>query len=165
MPRPRSLRPLLLIAGLALLAACSDKGPAEEAPPAAPVAPAVAAETAAPSPVPALPRGTLEAVALELGAGLDADGRVAQVAERFRPRDTVHASLVTVGEAPAAMLSVQWRSAEGRVLAADERAIQPKGPAVHTFSRQVTGGWPPGRYEVEVRLNGESAGVRAFEVR
>ena len=164
MPRPRFLRPLPLIAGLVLLAACG-RGPAEVAAPAAPALPAPAAEAAAPSPVPALPRGTLEAVALELGAGLDADGRVAQVAERFRPRDTVHASLVTVGEAPAAMLSVQWRSAEGRVLAADERAIQPTGPAVHTFSRQVAGGWPPGRYEVEVRLNGESAGVRAFEVR
>lgn len=164
MPRSRFLRPLPLIAGLALLAACG-RGPAEEVAPAAPALPAPAAEAAAPSPVPALPRGTLEAVALELGASLDADGRVAQVAERFRPRDTLYASLLTVGEAPAAMLSVQWRSAEGRVLAADERAIQPSGPAVHTFSRQVVGGWPPGRYEVEVRLNGESAGVRAFEVR
>lgn len=116
-------------------------------------------------PIARLPQGSLEAVALEVGVGLDADGRVAASTERVRPADAVHVSLVTVGEATAAMLAVRWRDASGTVIDADERAITASGPAVHTFTRQPEGGWAPGRYEVDVRVNGESAGVRSFEVR
>jgi hypothetical protein len=157
---------LPLVLGLAACGPGAPGGAPDEAGAAA-AAPEAAAATAAEAPpeLARLPRGTLEAVALELGASLDADGRVAAPVERVRPRDTVHLSLVTVGEAPAAMLSVYWREAGGAVIEADERAIQPAGPAVHTFSRRVEAGWPAGRYEVEVKLNGESAGVRSFEVR
>ncbi len=142
------------------LVACGQDATAPASAPAAPVA-----EVPAAAPVPQLPAGSIEAVALEIGATLDADGRVSASMERFRRNDIVHASLVTVGEAPAAMLQVQWRDANGTEVAVDERAIQTTGPAVHTFSRGVEGGWLPGRYEVEVLLNGESAGVRPFEVR
>jgi len=139
--------------------------------PAAPAADAGAASTTAEAggasaePIAQLPQGSLEAVALEVGVALDADGRVAAVAERVRASDAVHASLVTVGESEAAMLAVSWRDANGAEIDADERAITASGPAVHTFSRQPEGGWAPGRYEVEVRVDGESAGIRGFEVR
>lgn len=142
------------------LAGCSQQEPASESADAQ--SPAPVAEAPA---IPQLPAGSIEAVALEIGAGVDADGRVSVSMERFRRTDTVHASLVTVGDAPASMLKVQWRDANGSEVAVDERAIQTTGPAVHTFSRGVEGGWLPGRYEVEVRLNDESAGVRTFEVR
>ena len=104
-------------------------------------------------------------MALDVGVTLDADGRVATVAERVRAGDAVHASLVTVGESDAAMLAIEWRDAAGAAIDADERAISATGPAVHTFTRKPDGGWAPGRYEVEVRVDGESAGVRTFEVR
>lgn len=109
--------------------------------------------------------GTLEAVALELGTALDADGRVSASTERVRPGDTVHVSLVTVGEAEAAMLAVRWRDATGAEIVADERAISAAGPAVHTFSHKPATPWATGRFDVEVMLGGESAGVRSFEVR
>lgn len=112
-----------------------------------------------------LPQGSLEAVALEVGVMLDADGRVGAATDRVRPGDAVHASLVTVGESEATMLAVVWRDANGTEISTDERAITASGPAVHTFTRQPERGWASGRYEVEVRLNGESAGVRSFEVR
>lgn len=143
-----------------LLAACGQDTAAPTPVPVAPVAQAPAA-----APEPRLPTGSIEAVALEIGATLDADGRVSASMERFRRNDIVHASLVTVGDAPAATLQVQWRDANGAEVAVDERAIQTTGPAVHTFSRGVEGGWLPGRYEVEVRLNDASAGVRPFEIR
>jgi len=152
---------LLVIVGILAgsLAGCGGDaatGGAEAAPAAA------VDDSTAPAPLPA---GDLEAVALELGSRLDADGRVAGVQEHFRPGDTVQASLVTVGSAPAARLRVEWRDAEGRVLGTDERSIAPAGPAVHRFSRAVEGGWPPGRYAVEVHLDATSAGLRHFEVR
>lgn len=143
-----------------LLVACAPE-------PAPDDAPADATVVAAPdrTAMAAQPVGDLEAVALELGSRLDADGRVAATQERFRPADTVQLSLVTVGSAPAAMLVVEWRDANGSVLATDQRAVAVTGPAVHSFSRAVEGGWAPGRYVVEARLGGESAGVREFEVR
>ena len=148
-----------------LLSACGSEAPPAEttAPLAAPNA--AAANSAAPEAADVLPQGSLEAVALELGVVLDGDGRVAQTVERARRSDTVHVSVVTVGEADAAMLTARWRAADGREVAVDERAITASGPAVHTFSQTPEGGWTPGRYEVEVEMNGESAGLRAFEVR
>lgn len=146
-----------------LLAACGGE-------PAAPAsstgaAPAPSAGSAPTEAIERLPQGNLEAVALELGTALDADGRVAAVTERVRASDAVNVSLVTVGEAEAAMVAVTWRDAAGAELHADERAITATGPAVHTFTRKPDGGWAPGRYEVEVTVDGESAGVRPFEVR
>ena len=166
MPRaasPLTCRSVVLALAAALTVACS---PAPEAP-STPGAPAARPEATDPTP-PAtvvLPRGDLEAVALEVGARLDAEGRVATPQERFRPADTVYASLVTVGTSPAARLRVEWRNAAGAVLAADERAVAPAGAAVHTFSRAVEGGWSPGRYAVGVRIGDQDAGERTFEVR
>lgn len=148
-----------------LLSACGSDAPAPSSDASPAPAAAASIEPVAIVPVEALPQGSLEAVALELGVTLDADGRVAQPVDRVRGTDTVHASLVTVGEAKAAMLRVRWRDAAGKELAADERAISTTGPAAHTFSQAPEGGWAPGRYELEVTMDGESAGVRAFEVR
>ena len=164
MANPLPLRhpgPCLLMA-MALLTACRGEAPAPVTPETVVVSAPSAAE---PMPVLRLPQGNLEAVALDLGVALDADGRVATPVARVRPRDTVHVSLVTIGDAPAAMLGVRWRDAAGQVLGVDERAIRTEGPAVHTFSRTPKTGWPPGRYEVEVSVGAQSAGVRAFEVR
>jgi len=163
--RTTGFRALTLAALALLLAACQrDASPTDAAsttePPAADNAGRGAAEAAA---MPA--SGSLEAVALELGTTLDADGRVAVSTERVQANDTVHISLVTVGDAEAAMLAVRWRDAQGRELAADGRVVRAAGPAVHTFSRTPEGGWAPGRYEVEVMLGGASAGIRGFEVR
>jgi hypothetical protein len=144
-----------------LLTACG----ADTAPTGTADAPAAPSATAAAEPIAQLPQGNLEAVALDVGVALDADGRVALVTERVRTTDAVHASLVTVGESEAAMLAVAWRDASGAEIATDERAITASGPAVHTFTRQPEGGWTPGRYEVEVRVDGESAGIRSFDVR
>lgn len=145
-----------------LLAACGG-------PPAAPASGADAPSSTAADGVPEViappPQGRLDAVALDVGVALDADGRVAAVTDRIRPSDAVHASLVTVGESEAARVAVRWRDGTGVEIAKDERAVSAQGPAVHTFSRQPDGGWPPGRYEVEVQVDGESAGVRSFEVR
>lgn len=109
--------------------------------------------------------GSLEAVALELGTTLDVDGRVAVASERVRASDTVHVSLITVGEVERATLVARWRDAAGTEIAVDEREISATGPAVHTFSRTPETPWAAGRYEVEVMLGDESAGLRAFEVR
>ena len=152
-----------VIALALLLAGCGRDAPTDGAAPSD--ATSSASSDAPGTDAEALPPGTLEAVALELGTALDADGRVAVVTERVRAGDAVHVSLVTVGEAEAATLNARWRDGTGTEIAADERAISAAGPAVHTFTRKPETPWTPGRYEVEVSINGESAGVRGFEVR
>jgi hypothetical protein len=154
---------VLLLAALLLAACGGDSAPDAAQAPALAADPGTASASAAPDVE--LPQGSLEAVALELGVVLDGDGRVSQATERVRAADAVHVSLVTVGQADAAMLAVRWRDAAGAEIDADERAITAEGPAVHTFTRKPEGGWAPGRYEVEVTMDGESAGIRAFEVR
>lgn len=176
--RPARHWPGVAVPGLALvalvaLAGCGrDRGTASDS--ASQAGPAIATDAATdtatdtdpdPRPEAALDLGTLEAVALELGTALDADGRVAAAREVVAATDAVHVSLVTVGNAAAAPIDVRWRDGNGAEIGADARAIDAAGPAVHTFSRQPEGGWTPGRYEVEVLLGGQSAGVRAFEVR
>ena len=166
MPRaasPLPCRSVALALAAALAVACSPAPVAPSTPEASTARPEAA--DPAPAATVVLPLGDLEAVALEVGARLDAEGRVATPQERFRPADTVHASLVTVGTSPAARLRVEWRNDAGAVLAADERAVAPGGPAVHTFSRAADGGWPPGRYAVRVRIGDQDAGERPFEVR
>ncbi len=161
MPRaasPPIRRSAALAFAAALAVACS---PAPDAPSPAPGSTA----SSMPAPGAEAPQGDLEAVALEVGGRLDADGRVALAQERFRPGDTVYASLVTVGSAPDVRLRVEWRDAAGAVLAADEQALASTGPAVHTFSRAVEGGWAPGAYAVQVRIGDQDAGERRFEVR
>lgn len=161
--RSLSARALALAIASLLLAACGSEPAAPGRTDAVNGDSAVEGAPAnAPEPTPS---GSLEAVALELGTSVDADGRVATPTERVRPGDAVHVSLVTVGEAEEATLAIAWRDAAGAAIDADERAISAAGPAVHTFTRQPEGGWAPGRYEAEVRINGESAGVRGFEVR
>ena len=170
--RPARHWPGVAVPGLALvalvaLAGCGrDRETASGS--ASQAGPAIATDAATeadPRPEAALDLGTLEAVALELGTALDADGRVAAAREVVAATDAVHVSLVTVGNAAAAPIDVRWRDGNGAEIGADARAIDAAGPAVHTFSRQPEGGWTPGRYEVEVLLGGQSAGVRAFEVR
>ena len=159
--RPLVNRPIAFALALVLAGCGGEPGaPAADTASTAADAGSVVAE-----PIAQLPQGSLEAVALDVGVALDADGRVAVVTDRVRPADAVHASLVTVGESKAAMLAIAWRDASGAEIDADERAITANGPAVHTFTRQPEGGWAPGRYEVEVSVDGESAGVRSFEVR
>jgi hypothetical protein len=154
-----------LIGAVALAVMLAGCGGEPAAPADAAASTAADAGGAGAEPIEQLPQGSLEAVALDVGVALDADGRVAAVTDRVRPADAVHASLVTVGESEAAMLAIAWRDASGSEIDADERAITASGPAVHTFTRQPEGGWAPGRYEVEVRVDGESAGVRSFDVR
>lgn len=152
---------LLMVAAVAgLLAGCGRDAASAGAETSTPAATADASEPPA-----AAPEGSLEAVALELGTTLDVDGRVALASERVRASDTVHVSLVTVGEVERATLVARWRDAAGTEIAVDEREISATGPAVHTFSRTPETPWAAGRYEVEVMLGDESAGVRPFEVR
>ena len=144
-------RTLLPFLALAVTLACSKA----EAPP-------------SPSPY-ALPPMTTVATALkvtdvELGRALDAEKKVSDKTDTFKPADTIYVSVATEGASPGATLVAHWTYKDGQVVKHDETTIAPTGKAVTEFHIVKPGGWPVGDYKVDVMLDGAPAGSKSFKV-
>jgi hypothetical protein len=106
----------------------------------------------------------LKVADISLGRSIAADKSVADKSDSFRPEDTFYLSVRTEGSAPSATLKARWTYEGGQVVDESTQSIAPSGPAVTEFHVSKPDGWPPGRYEVEVLLNGASAGRKEFKV-
>lgn len=143
-------RTVLLFLGLALTLACSRA----EAPP-------------SPSPY-ALPPATvgapLKVTEVEVGRTLDADKKIAEKTDSFKPTETIYVSVTTEGSSPGAKLAAHWTFKDGQLVKHDETTIAPTGNATTEFHIAKPSGWPVGDYKVEVMLDGAPAGSRSFKV-
>jgi hypothetical protein len=139
---------------LALGAGCKSK----EAPPPA----ETSTTTEAPAP-PAQP--VFMVVGVDLGSSVDADKKVTSPSVTFGPRDTIYASVSTVGAIQNANLAAKWTFQTGQVVDSSSREISPTGPAQTEFHIAKRTAWPVGKYTVEVFLNGTSRAVKQFEIR
>jgi hypothetical protein len=90
---------------------------------------------------------------------------VAQPVATFGTRDTIYASVATVGAASDALLTATWTFQTGQLVKADSQRIAPTGPAVTEFHISKPSGWPVGKYHVAIMLNGAQAGAGDFEVK
>lgn len=148
---------LILLGSIALFG-CKKK---EEAPPPeATVTPApVETPAATPAPVP------FRVTAIDLGKAVDADKKITEPATIFAPNDTIYAAVSSEGEAPSVKLQAKWTFGDkGTSVKDDEVTIAPTGPATTDFSIFKPGGWPVGKYKVEILADGVSAGIKEFEV-
>ena len=142
------------LAALALLTACDRKDAKD-----------LAADSLMTS-VAAIPK-TGHVMAFDLGRALDQSGRIyGGVSSRFSPSDTLFLSVRTqyvMAGAPVAARILQGRrtvdSANAPAAAADSTGI-----AFLRFHFAQTKGWAPGKYQVEVFLDGKSQGLKDFEV-
>jgi uncharacterized protein (DUF697 family) len=107
----------------------------------------------------------LSVTVVTLGKQIGADKSVAQPLTTFGTRDTIYASVATIGSAPSATLVATWTFQTGQVVQADSQLIGPTGPANTEFHISKPSGWPVGAYKVTVTLNGALAGAKDFEVR
>jgi len=151
----------LLVAALVGLglAGCGKKEP--------PAPPAASAPSAAPAPAPAPEVKPVFVKLITLGNALAADKKVAAPLESFAPKDTIYASIETEGKGKAALKAV-WTFKKGDKTATvsdTSQDIDAAGPAVTEFHIAKPDGWPAGTYEVEIFLNGASAGKKAFAVK
>lgn len=150
---PHALAAILVAASLI---ACKPK---EAAPPAGDsVAPATAQA----------PATAFSVTRIDLGTRIGADKQVTQPTTTFGPRDTIYAAVATEGSLPNATVVARWTYHGGqtaRLVQADSQIISPTGPTVTEFHVARPDGWPAGKYQVEVLLNGIPAGVKEFEVR
>lgn len=128
---------------------------------------AVACKKAPPPPPPAAPPAAvpLSVSGVTVGKAVGADKSVAQSLTTFGTKDTIYASVATVGTATSATLTAVWTFQTGQVVKADSQSIAPTGPAHTEFHISKPSGWPVGKYKVSVSLNGSPAGAQDFEVK
>ena len=106
----------------------------------------------------------LSVTGVTLGKQIGADKSVAQPLTTFGTRDTIYASVATIGSAPSATLVATWTFQTGQVVQADSQLIGPTGPANTEFHISKPTAWPVGAYKVSITLNGALAGAQDFQV-
>ena len=147
-------RILALAVGLAAVGAAGCK---KDAPP------PPQEEAAAPAPAPA-PEFNVSTI--ELGSRVGADKRVSSPATSFKPKDTIYVSVATEGSGTSPKtISAKWTYEDGQVVKEDSESIRPAGPAATEFHIAKPGGWPAGKYKVEIAVDGTPAGSKDFEVK
>jgi hypothetical protein len=95
---------------------------------------------------------------------MDADKKISDKTETFKPTDTIYVSVTTEGSSAAAKVTAHWTYKDGQVIKDEEKSIAPTGTATTEFHIVKTSGWPVGDYKVEVMLDGASAGSKSFKV-
>lgn len=154
---------LAAMLGSAALVGCKKKE--EPVPP-----PPVATETAPLEPAPAPVAATASVSGVDLGNAVGADYRVTAPLTSFAPKDTIHASISTTTSDPAASvagkLGVKWSHVDSSQTVNEEtKDITFTGDGVTDFQISNPGGWPTGKYKLEVSLDGTVVQTREFEVK
>jgi hypothetical protein len=151
---------LTLLASTTLVfAACGKKDETQKAPAPAP------APSVEPAPAPA-PAG-IAISGVTTGSAIGADKKVAVATDSFAPTDTMYASVDTTGSG-SANLAAKWTYRKGgqvAVVQEDNMTVNTTGPETHEFHVSKPDGWPAGDYEVEVTLDGQSAGSKKLTVK
>jgi predicted small lipoprotein YifL len=104
--------------------------------------------------------------AVTLGNAIGETKQVAAPLNSFGAKDTIYAVVETIGAGKAALKAV-WTYHKGDKTAPvneTTQEIDAAGPANNEFHISKPDGWPVGDYQVEVFLNGTSAGMQKFSV-
>ena len=147
-----SLLPLLML---------GVQGCKKEPPPPTP-APTIATTTTTTQPA------VVSVVSVTLGNAIDAEKKISTAVDTFTPKETVYASVDTIGTGPAKLRAL-WSFVRGEKIAkVDESTIEidPTGPATSEFHVSKPSGWPKGDYKVEIFLNDAAvpAQTKTFKV-
>ena len=161
------------------LGACKNESPIEVPAPLVRVAPAPAAPVAiapiAAAPVTAAPvvvaaarpstGAPIVVSGVSLGTAVGADHKVTTASTRFGVHDTIYAAIDTQHAAPDATLAAKWTRDNGQMVFEHTAMMSPDGDATTNFKLSSDSAWPPGKYLVEISLNGVSAKTVAFEIK
>jgi hypothetical protein len=123
------------------------------------------AEDTQPGAVPAPAGAPAQVTALELGSAIGPDKRVTGATTEFRPEDTIYASVVTQGSSSSVTLKSRWTYEDGQLVDESTQTIAPSGTEVTEFHVSKPGGWPKGKYRVEVSVDGAAGQTKEFEVK
>jgi hypothetical protein len=101
---------------------------------------------------------------VSLGRSIGGDKAITDGTDKFRPNDTIYASVATDGAASTATVRARWTFEDGQTVDDSSRTIAPGGRERTEFHIAKPNGWPAGKYKLEVFLNGQSADTKSFEV-
>ena len=104
----------------------------------------------------------LQLANIQTGRSLNPDRSIASITTLFKPSETIYVSIQTTGEAPGT-IGVKWMY-QGRVVDEPVKQVDYDGPASTEFHMQNSGGFPEGDYNVDIFINGQQVGSRAFKV-
>src|SRR5438445_250339 len=123
---------------------------------------AAAAATATPPGAAGIPH----IASIEIGRSVNPDSTMHDATMLFIPTNDVWASVIVEGNAPRATLQARWLTDGGGVLEQSSQEITPTGRTVVAFHAAARpGGWPLGRYKLELLLDGAVGGTPPFEIR
>jgi len=155
----KAIKTLFVGAALtAALAGCNK----EQATPAPVVEPAPVA-TVAPEAAPAPAEISVSGVAL--GTVLGPDKNLVSSATNFAPTDTIYAVVSTKNASSGATLAAKWMSEDGQTIHEESTGIAPAGDTVTDFQFNSPKGLAPGKYKVEISLNGNVVNSVDFGVK
>jgi len=106
--------------------------------------------------------GPLELANLQIGRSLNQDRSVGSITTLFKPNETVYVAVQT-NAAGKGTISVKWKFG-GQVIDEPSKTVSFDGPGSTEFHLQNSGGFPPGDYSVDVFIDGQPVGTRAFKV-
>jgi hypothetical protein len=107
----------------------------------------------------------LKVTDVSLGRAIGSDKAISDPKVKFGPDDTIYASVATEGAALSGTLRVKWTFEDGQTVDESTRTLVPTGPERTEFHISKPGGWPAGKYRVEVFLNDQPASAKSFEVK
>ena len=104
----------------------------------------------------------LRVTSIQLGRSLNVDGTVANHTTTFAPGDSVYVSVGTAGVG-SGVIGARWMY-RGHVVGEPTKRVSYRDVAATEFHLQSPDGFPPGDYTVEISLDGQSVGSKAFRV-
>ena len=103
---------------------------------------------------------------IQVGKSVGTDKKVGDQMTSFGVRDTMYVAVITEGAAKDAKITTKWTyNGKQVVKELNERVSTTGGEAVTDFHVEKKTAWPKGKYQVEVLLNGVSAGTKDLEVK
>jgi len=158
---------LVLTLALSVIAAgCGPSGDGSSQPQQAQAPAPRATDAGAAKATPPGAAGNLQVVLSDLGRSVNPDNTMHDATILFIPTDDVWASVIVQGNAPRATLQARWLTDGGGVLEQSSQEITPTGRTVVAFHVAARpGGWPLGRYKLELLLDGVAVGTKDFDIR
>ena len=107
-------------------------------------------------------RGPLKMSAIQMGRALNSDKSIATHVTRFKPDQTVYVSVLTEGPG-SGEIGAKWTFG-GRVISEEQKSVSYTQSAATEFHIAYAGGFPPGEYQVELSIDGQTAESRTFRI-
>ena len=104
---------------------------------------------------------TVPADAVAVGSALGQDGRAAAPKSAYTLADTIHATASVGAAGPGSTAHVYWTFENGMTVKEEDK---PATGAIVSFSLSAADGMKPGRYNVQIDLDGVPVGIADFVV-